>query len=485
MKKQDLTKIETKIPKELNNKINNNYNQEIDTTNDLSNNNSNLNNINNNNVIIPKKNNIIIPCCCNCHKQCNQNFCECQNQLMETNKRLFDICQEFKDLQKKYIKDKEEYEKLKNENCQKKDYIKQLEQIKKENEELNNIKPINEDLLRDNIINYLDMIEQFFKLLNTISNKFDGKNNKIEDMNYYLNKPFEFKNVIDKYINLINDLNIENLNKDFNNNISKKFSEDNINQSINSFYPINQVKNPFIQQNESLNINFTSPQIHRIRKGRLYKAKSFSKIKPSEIKTDYLNKGIDDEELENLRRINHINGISNNIPQSIKDDIKNDLLNPLNKPIGPLQKSDINSFNSNFSPNKNLNYNYYSNYNINNNNNSNNNNNNENNNLYNENNLNDNNNYNTKYNYKDYEFFNDENYINKIKNENLDKNDSDEDNSNNFKDGSCWACNLGCSISQTGYSPMTYSPYKQGYKRKDVTPINKDIVYEEYTRHKK
>ena len=113
MKKQDFTKIEKKIPKELNNKINNNYNQEIDTTNDLSNNNSNLNNINNNNVIIPKKNNIIIPCCCNCHKQCNQNFCECQNQLMETNKRLFDICQEFKDLQKKYIKDKEEYEKLK------------------------------------------------------------------------------------------------------------------------------------------------------------------------------------------------------------------------------------------------------------------------------------------------------------------------------------------------------------------------------------
>ncbi len=462
------------------NQNNNNYNQDIDTTNDLSNKsniNSNLNNINNNNLNISKKNNIIIPCCCDCHKQCCQNFCECQNQLMETNKRLFDICQEFKDLQKKYINDKEEYEKLKNENMQKKDYIKQLENIKKENEGLNNIKPINETLLRDNILNYLDMIEQFFKLLNTISNKFDGENNKIEDMNYYLNKPFEFKNIIDKYITLINELNLENLNKEFSNNISKKFPEYNINQSINSFYPKYQVKNPFIEQNESSNINYISPQIHKNRKGKLYKAKSFSKIKPSEIKTDYLNKGIDDDELENLRKINHINRFSNNIPQNIKDDIKNDLLNPLNKPFGPLQKSDINSFNPNFSPNKFLNYNFYTN-----------NNNFDKNNLYNDNNQNNFNDNNNNNNYNNYQFLNEENYKNKKEQnnyiQNLDKNDSDED-SNNFKDGSCWACNLGCSVSQTGYSPMTYSPYKQGYKRKDVTPIKKDIVYEEYTRHKK
>ncbi len=471
MKKQVFINPENKNLKNMN-QNNNNYNQEIGITNDLSNksnNNSNLKNINNNNLNVPKENNIVIPCCCDCHKQSCQNFCECQNQLMETNKRLFDICQEFKDLQKKYIKDKEEYETLKNENFQKKDYIKQLEKIKKENEGINNIKPINEDLLRDNIINYLDMIEQFFKLLNTISNKFDGENNKIQDMNYYLNKPFEFKNVIDKYITLINELNIENLNKEFCNNISKKYTEDNMHQSINSFFPKNQVKNPFIQQNESSNINIIIPQIHRKRKGKLYKAKSFSKINPSNLKTDYLKQGIDDDELDNLRKINHINRFSNNIPQNIKDDIKNDLLNPLNKPIGPLQKADINSFNPNFLPNKFLSYNNYID-----------NNNYDKNNLYNnynQNNFNDN----TKYNYNNYQFLNEDNFKNKNENEqnkynqNLDKNDSDED-SINFKDGKCWACNLGCSISQTGYSPMTYSPYKQGYKRKDVTPIKKDIV---------
>ena len=27
-----------------------------------------------------------------------------------------------------------------------------------------------------------------------------------------------------------------------------------------------------------------------------------------------------------------------------------------------------------------------------------------------------------------------------------------------YNDGACWACDVGCSISTTGYSPMTFSP---------------------------
>ena len=35
---------------------------------------------------------------------------------------------------------------------------------------------------------------------------------------------------------------------------------------------------------------------------------------------------------------------------------------------------------------------------------------------------------------------------------------------------SCFACDLGCSVSRSGYSPMTYSPYNKKEKRRDLTP---------------
>ena len=54
-----------------------------------------------------------------------------------------------------------------------------------------------------------------------------------------------------------------------------------------------------------------------------------------------------------------------------------------------------------------------------------------------------------------------------------------------FPDGTCWACDLGCSISTTGYSPMTFSPYKNNFRRRDVTPVKEGTKYEQYTRHKK
>ena len=39
----------------------------------------------------------------------------------------------------------------------------------------------------------------------------------------------------------------------------------------------------------------------------------------------------------------------------------------------------------------------------------------------------------------------------------------------NFHTENCLACNLGCSVSESGYSPMTYNPYGNKERRKGVT----------------
>ena len=54
-----------------------------------------------------------------------------------------------------------------------------------------------------------------------------------------------------------------------------------------------------------------------------------------------------------------------------------------------------------------------------------------------------------------------------------------------FPNGNCWACELGCSVSTTGYSPMTFSPYKNTFRRRDVTPMKEGTKFEQYLRHKK
>ena len=36
---------------------------------------------------------------------------------------------------------------------------------------------------------------------------------------------------------------------------------------------------------------------------------------------------------------------------------------------------------------------------------------------------------------------------------------------------SCFACDVGCSVSRSGYSPMTYSPYEKNKRRRDITPL--------------
>ena len=46
---------------------------------------------------------------------------------------------------------------------------------------------------------------------------------------------------------------------------------------------------------------------------------------------------------------------------------------------------------------------------------------------------------------------------------------------NQYK-GACFACDVGCSISRSGYSPMNYSPYNNLIKRREVTPLkNREI----------
>ena len=54
-----------------------------------------------------------------------------------------------------------------------------------------------------------------------------------------------------------------------------------------------------------------------------------------------------------------------------------------------------------------------------------------------------------------------------------------------YDDGSCWACDVGCSVSTTGYSPMNFSPYNNKFKRQNVTYVSPNVKYKQYTRHKK
>ena len=41
---------------------------------------------------------------------------------------------------------------------------------------------------------------------------------------------------------------------------------------------------------------------------------------------------------------------------------------------------------------------------------------------------------------------------------------------NEYK-GACFACDVGCSVSRSGYSPMNYSPYNNLIRRRDITPL--------------
>ena len=49
--------------------------------------------------------------------------------------------------------------------------------------------------------------------------------------------------------------------------------------------------------------------------------------------------------------------------------------------------------------------------------------------------------------------------------------------------GSCFACDVGCSVSKSGYSIMNYSPYNNLIRRRNTTPIK--IINENGKRYKR
>ena len=50
----------------------------------------------------------------------------------------------------------------------------------------------------------------------------------------------------------------------------------------------------------------------------------------------------------------------------------------------------------------------------------------------------------------------------------------DRHNVNNSFSGNCFACDVGCNISNTGYSSMTFSPYNPNHRRRSVTPLRNE-----------
>ena len=49
---------------------------------------------------------------------------------------------------------------------------------------------------------------------------------------------------------------------------------------------------------------------------------------------------------------------------------------------------------------------------------------------------------------------------------------------------SCFACDVGCGISRTGYSSMTYSPFNTRVKRKEETSLKNGTKYGQYYKYK-
>ena len=45
-------------------------------------------------------------------------------------------------------------------------------------------------------------------------------------------------------------------------------------------------------------------------------------------------------------------------------------------------------------------------------------------------------------------------------------------NSSEYK-GNCFACDVGCSVSRSGYSPMNFVPYNNMIRRREVTPVKR------------
>lgn len=56
----------------------------------------------------------------------------------------------------------------------------------------------------------------------------------------------------------------------------------------------------------------------------------------------------------------------------------------------------------------------------------------------------------------------------------------DKKNSKDIFSNTCFACDVGCGVSRSGYSPMTYSPFDNSIRRREVTPLKDNIIYYQY-----
>ena len=74
------------------------------------------------------------------------------------------------------------------------------------------------------------------------------------------------------------------------------------------------------------------------------------------------------------------------------------------------------------------------------------------------------------------------NYINIIKNNKCNR--YNKYNIRKALSSSCFACDVGCGISRTGYSSMTYSPFNKRQKRNEETLLKNGTKYEQYYKYK-
>ena len=81
--------------------------------------------------------------------------------------------------------------------------------------------------------------------------------------------------------------------------------------------------------------------------------------------------------------------------------------------------------------------------------------------------------------------FNKKNFEYSLKNGNNKSFINNKKYNRDFLLSSCFACDIGCGISRTGYSPMTYSPFNNRIKRKEETPFKKETKLKQYNKYKK
>ena len=319
------------------------------------------------------------------------------------------------------------------------------------NEQNKKIKAVIKDQPLDSFPNNIDY-QKYGKPIDSLEQEIDNKEKRPKNSNNEKNGYFYPNNQIPKNPNFQKN---NYINKNKNNNNDNELKKSNSFSNFNSNFPFNQT---FKEEKQNKNIN-KNPKTEKIKNSLNYnpnKSQISNLSIPQKKKNIYNNERYENETPERKYNKIHSNEISTSYDKKQK---KKKILIPIipKKKISPnsyeLSNNNINVENYNIIKEK------------------------EKNKTKNENQL----------------FYNPSSYKPNIKKVNMLKKSlssrkENQDNNNKynyFPDGSCWACDLGCSVSSTGYSPMTYSPYKNGIKRRNITPVKPGVKYEEYLRHKK